>query len=126
MRRGICGGSVDSPAISGVWVAGVAGVRDISGYICVNTNTWSPPDTCHLTISPTDVLQTRGHSICLLSFSFIFTPSTFSRRTFFRAQSAKGGEQSERTPAKSAIKLSPMAGLTYNFACKAVLCGTCD
>ena len=89
MRRGICGGSVDSPAISGVWVAGVAGVRDISGYICVNTNTWSPLDTCHLTISPTDVLQTRVHSICLLSFSFIFTPSTFSRLTFYRAQSAK-------------------------------------
>ena len=43
-----------------------------------------------------------------------------------RFSNKKGGEQSERTPAKSAIKSSPMAGLTCNFACKAVLCGTCD
>ena len=38
----------------------------------------------------------------------------------------KGGEQSERTPAKSAIKSSPMAGVTCNFACKVVLGGTFD
>ena len=38
----------------------------------------------------------------------------------------KGGEQSERTPAKSAVKSPPMAGWTCGFACKAVLCGTFD